>query len=184
MSMKTPNSNHLNLLTECKEGNRDAQHQLYEMYRVKLFTLCLRYMKNKEDAEDIFQEAWIKVFKQLHQYDEQKGSFYGWIRKVFVNSCLEYFRKKKVYLTDLDDAVTMPTEAAEDAISAMTMQEMVSILQALPHGYRTVFNLYVIEGYSHKEIAELLNVSISTSKTQLMKAKGMLREKVSLAYAV
>ena len=182
--MKTTNSKNLNLLTECKEGNRDAQHQLYEMYRVKLFTLCLRYMKKREDAEDIFQEAWVKVFNNLDQFDEQKGSFYGWIRRIFVNSCLEYFRKKKIYLTDLDDSITMPTVDAEDAISAMTMQEMLGILQTLPDGYRTVFNLYVIEGYAHKEIAEMLNVSVSTSKTQLMKAKGMLREKVSLAFAV
>jgi len=173
----------VNLLLECQQGDRAAQKQLYDMFRVRLYTVCLRYFNNKVDAEDRFQEGWIKVFGNLEKFDPDKGSFYGWARKVFVNTCLEYLRKRKMYTEEINESFHLTMEG-DDVHSDLSMQEMVKILQSLPTGYRTIFNLYVIEGYSHKEIAEKLDISISTSKTQLMKAKAIMREKVAVAFAV
>jgi len=180
--MKT-NFDIVNLIDECLKGDRAAQKQLYDMYRVRLFTVCLRYFNDKVDAEDRFQEGWIKVFSNLTQFKSDRGTFYSWARKVFVNTCLEYLRKRKMYVQDIDDTFLLPIDH-QDVHSDLSVQEMVSILQTLPTGYRTIFNLYVIEGYTHKEIAEQLDISVSTSKTQLMKAKAIMREKVSIAFAV
>ncbi|MEM9545370.1 MAG: sigma-70 family RNA polymerase sigma factor [Bacteroidota bacterium] len=181
--MKTISGN-LNLITECINGNRSAHRQLYEMYKVKMYTLCLRYMSTRQDAEDMLQEGWTKVFKQLHTFDKSKGSFYGWIRKVFVNTNLEYLRKKRMKFDNLlDDDFNLHTSYESDVFDRMSMQEMVEILQSLPNGYRSVFNLYVIEGYTHKEIGEKLNISPNTSKTQLMKAKKIMQEKVRVLAA-
>jgi len=173
----------VNILQECIQGNKTAQYQLYEMYRVNLFTVCLRYISNREEAEDRFQESWVKIFSKMEQYDEGKGSFYGWARRIVVNTCLEFLRKKKIYFDEIQESLIMPAHNA-DVTSDLSVQDMMRILNSLPTGYRTVFNLYVVEGYSHKEIAELLNISISTSKTQLMKAKALMRSKVSVAFAV
>ena len=181
--MKTISGN-LNLITECKNGNRSAHRQLYDMYKVKMYTLCLRYMSTRHDAEDMLQEGWTKVFKQLHTFDSSKGSFYGWIRKIFVNTNLEYLRKKRLKFDNIPEEDFNKSAFYEmDVFDRMSMQEMVDILQSLPNGYRSVFNLYVIEGYTHKEIGEILNISPNTSKTQLMKAKKMMQEKVKVLVA-
>jgi len=182
--MKTINRN-LNIITECINGNRTAHKQLYDMYRVKMYTLCLRYMSSKQDAEDMLQEGWVKVFKMLHSYDSSKGTFYGWIRKIFVNTNLEFLRKKRLQFDDLSEQTLNFNLSFEmDVFDQMSMQEMVNLLQELPNGYRSVFNLYVIEGYTHKEIGEKLNISPNTSKTQLMKAKKMMQEKVNVLVAI
>jgi len=177
-------SGNLNLITECINGNRSAHRQLYDMYKVKMYTLCLRYMSNKHDAEDMLQEGWSKVFRQLATFDSSKGTFYGWIRKIFVNTNLEYLRKKRLKFDDFSEQSFNANIAYEmDVFGQMSMQEMVNILQSLPNGYRSVFNLYVIEGYTHKEIGEMLNISPNTSKTQLMKAKKIMQEKVKILVA-
>ena len=177
--------NNLNLITECIRGDRNAQKQMYDMYKMKMFTLCMRYMSNKHDAEDMLQEGWVKVFKQLKTYNAEKGSFYGWIRKVFVNTNLEFLRKKRLKYDDIDEyTVSAQVSYEMDVFEQMSLQEMVAILQDLPAGYRSVFNLYVIEGYTHKEIGEILNISPNTSKTQLMKAKLLMREKVKILAAI
>ena len=182
--MKTIDNN-LNLITECIRGDRNAQKQLYDMYRVKMFTLCLRYMSNRQDAEDMLQDGWVKVFKQLKTYNTEKGSFYGWIRKIFVNTNLEFLRKKRMRFEDIDEYTVEAQVSYEmDVFEQMSLQEMVAVLQGLPTGYRSVFNLYVIEGYSHKEIGEILSISPNTSKTQLMKAKNLMREKVKVLAAI
>lgn len=171
----------LNLIEECINGNRTAHKQLYEMYKVKMFTLCMRYMSNRHDAEDMLQEGWIKVFKQLHSFNSEKGSFYGWIRKVFVNTNLEYLRKKRLNFTELSEQDSkMNFSYEEDIFGVMTIKEIVELLQSLPNGYRSVFNLYVIEGYTHKEIGQILKISSNTSKTQLMKARQMMQSKVNM----
>lgn len=181
--MKTT-SIELNLLTECINGSRTAQKQLYDMYKVKMYTLCLRYMSNKMDAEDMLQEGWVKVFKQLKSYNSEKGSFYGWIRKVFVNTNLEHLRKKKLKFEGLDDVHYNVHKFEPNIINEMSLREMVKLLQELPSGYRSVFNLYVIEGHTHKEVGEILGISPNTSKTQLMKAKVMMQSKVKVLEAV
>jgi len=182
--MKTINSN-VNLINECIDGNRTAHRQLYDMYKVKMYTLCLRYMSSKHDAEDMLQEGWVKVFKQLHTYDSSKGSFYGWIRKIFVNTNLEFLRKKRIKFDELTEhRVNKEASYESDVFDQMSVQEMVTVLQELPAGYRSVFNLYVLEEYTHKEIGEALSISPNTSKTQLMKAKQLMREKVKLLAAI
>jgi len=142
-------------------------------------------MSNRQDAEDMLQEGWVKVFKVLDTYDSSKGSFYGWIRKIFVNTNLEFLRKKRLQFDDLSEQTVIYNLSFEmDVFDQMSMQEMVKLLQELPNGYRSVFNLYVIEGYTHKEIGEKLNISPNTSKTQLMKAKKMMQEKVNVLVAI
>ncbi len=161
----------------CIEGNRIAQKELYEAYKVNLYVLCQRYFSNLEDAKDVLQEGFVKVFRDLHQYDETKGHVSSWIKKVFINTCLEKIRKKKIEFEPIEDySLSSPYEA--DIISELNLKDLTKMIQRLPTGYRTVFNLYVLEGYTHQEIAEQLRISESTSKTQLMKAKNMLRSKL------
>lgn len=182
--MKTIKGN-VNLISECKSGNRSAHKQLYDMYKVKMLTLCMRYMPNKQDAEDMLQEGWIKVFKELEKFDSSKGTFYGWIRKIFVNTNLEYLRKKRLKFDDVSELQFENVLGYEMGIfSELSLQEIVNLLQELPNGYRSVFNLYVIEGYTHKEIGEMLDISPNTSKTQLMKARQMMQSKFKTLIAV
>jgi RNA polymerase sigma-70 factor (ECF subfamily) len=158
----------------CIDGNRLAQKELYEAYKVNLFVLCQRYFSDLEDAKDALQEGFVKVFRDLHQYDEGKGHVASWIKKVFINTCLEKLRKRKIdfqQITDYDLSFVYD----QDILSELNLKDLTKIIQKLPTGYRTVFNLYVIEGYNHQEIADQLGISESTSKTQLMKAKNMLR---------
>ncbi len=158
----------------CIDGNRLAQKELYEAYKVNLFVLCQRYFSDLEDAKDALQEGFVKVFRDLHQYDEEKGHLASWIKKVFINTCLEKLRKNKIdfqQITDFDLSFVYD----QDILSELNLKDLTKIIQKLPTGYRTVFNLYVIEGYNHQEIADQLGISESTSKTQLMKAKNMLR---------
>ena len=158
----------------CIEGSRIAQKELYEAYKVNLYVLCQRYFADLEDAKDVLQEGFIKVFRDLHQFDAAKGHVSSWIKKVFVNTCLEKLRKKKLDFQKIDDH---DYEVVYDPciISDLNLKDLTKMIQKLPIGYRTVFNLYVIEGYNHQEIADQLGISESTSKTQLMKAKNMLR---------
>jgi len=175
---------HLDIITECINGSRTAQKQLYDLYKVKMYTLCLRYMSSKADAEDMLQEGWVKVFSNLQSYNSEKGTFYGWIRKVFVNCNLEHLRKSRLTFEEMDSNMQVRSANGNRAVEDMGMQELVDVLQKLPTGYRSVFNLYVIEGYNHREIGDILGISTSTSKTQLMKAKSMMQKKVTALMAV
>lgn len=161
----------------CIEGNRTAQKELYEAYKVNLYVLCQRYFTDPEDAKDALQEGFVKVFRDLHQYDSSKGHVSSWIKKVFINTCLEKLRKKKIDFQFLEDHSYHLTHDP-GIIEELNLKDLIKMIQNLPTGYRTVFNLYVIEGYNHQEIAEQLGISESTSKTQLMKAKNMLRMKL------
>lgn len=177
-------SNELDLITECISGSRSAQKQIYDMYKVKMYTICLRYMSSKMDAEDMLQEGWVKVFTQVTTFDPQRGNFYSWIKRIFINTNLEFLRKKRLRFEDITNVDKAYSNHVIKPIHDMSMQELVTVLQELPNGYRSVFNLYVIEGYTHKEIGETLNISPSTSKTQLMKAKRMMQAKVLVLRAV
>jgi len=161
----------------CIEGNRVAQKELYEAYKVNLYVLCQRYFFDIEDAKDALQEGFVKVFRDLHQYDEQKGHVSSWIKKIFINTCLEKLRKKKIDFQQISD---FDQCAVHDSgiLSDLNMKDLTRLIQNLPTGYRTVFNLYVIEGFNHQEIGDKLGISENTSKTQLMKAKNMLRNKL------
>ncbi len=163
------------LLTACLKGQPEAQRQLYERYKVPMYRLCLRYAADAVEAEDMLQEGFIKVFNDLPQF-RGDGALGGWIRKVVLHSALQYLRKRMQWGTWVSEE-HIPEQPLPDTRPDMQdeAQRIVQLLQKLPEGYRTVFNLFVIEEFSHKEIAEMLGISENTSKTQLFKAKAMLR---------
>jgi RNA polymerase sigma-70 factor (ECF subfamily) len=141
--------------------------------------VCQRYARNSADAEDIVQEAFIKVFAKLHQF-KSEGSFEGWIRRVFVNSSIEHFRKKSLQLSrvsEKEESTIGDTDVS--ALDNLAEKDIIALIQDLSPGYRTVFNLYVVEGFSHKEIADQLGISEGTSKSQLARARSILQKKVS-----
>lgn len=161
------------LILACKQEKREAQKLLYDRYSERMFGVCRRYIKVHMDAEDCMVNGFYKVFKKLDQYSE-KGNFEGWMRKIMVNECLMFLRKYNMNLSvELNESDAITETAAEEKIME---QDILKLLDHLPAGYRTVFNLFAIEGYSHKEIAEQLNISINTSKSQLIKARKKLQE--------
>lgn len=164
------------LVAGCQKGNPRHQRALYEQYYRLMFGLCLRYTDNRDDAEDILQEGFIKVFKHINSFRGQ-GSFEGWIRRIMVHTAIEHYRRNSRYfMVDIEEAREVAFEA--DALMALSRDEIVGHIQALPVGYRTVFNLYVVEGYPHQEIADMLGISVGTSKSQLSRAKKLLQEKL------
>mgnify|MGYP000442234181 CR=1 FL=1 len=164
------------LVKKCLEKDTLAQKQLFEYYSKRMMGVCLRYSKDTEEAQDILQMGFIKVFEKLDMY-VQKGSLEGWIRKIIVNTALDFIRKNKKLQNNIDlEKVDYQLDAHnETAIDALSAQDLLKVIQQLPTGFKTVFNLYVIEGYSHKEIAEELNISISTSKSQFSRARAFLK---------
>lgn len=167
------------LISGCIQGNRQMQEELYKRFSGKMYAVCLRYAGNAEDAQDLLQEGFIKVYRNLHRF-RAEGSFEGWIRRVFVNSSIEHFRKKSLQLSKVSDKEEDTIEDADTtALDNLAERDIISLIQQLSPGYRTVFNLYVVEGYSHKEIADLLGISEGTSKSQLARARSILQKKVA-----
>lgn len=167
------------LIEGCKANRRDVQKVLYDVYAAKFNVICHRYMPTKEEAEDVLQEGFIKIFGSIHQYTGS-GSFEGWMRRIIVNTALEFLRKKKVYYhpTELLNTTEHPMTDPE-APNNIALNDLLHAIQALPAGCRIVFNLYIMEGYSHKEIAALLHISESTSKSQLSRSRQLLQEKLN-----
>lgn len=167
------------LIKKSKRNNSVAQRALYEKYRVKWFMICLRYAPDRDEAEDMMQEGLISIFKEIKQYDPGKASFSAWSNKIMVNAALQHLRKwKKLKFNQNIDEYDMEIPIQEEAYSKIGAKELTEMVQQLPDGYRTIFNLYVMEGYKHREIAEMLSISENTSKTQLLKAKNMLRDRL------
>tara|TARA_B100000508_G_scaffold141092_1_gene146442 strand:+ start:108270 stop:108806 length:537 start_codon:yes stop_codon:yes gene_type:complete len=164
------------LVKECVSGNAKAQRLLFDRFSAKMLGVAIRYIKDKERAEDVLQDAFIKVFKNLKKF-KHDGSLEGWIRRIVVNTALDQLRKNKKRQGDLeldDSFIEITTNSfTEEQLQA---ESLMKIVQSLPDGYRTVFNLFAIEGYSHKEIAEKLNITENTSKSQYSRAKSALRE--------
>lgn len=162
------------LIEACRRQDRKAQKMLFDRYSPKMFGVCKRYVKRREDAEDVLIDGLYKVLSNLEKYSGT-GSFEGWIRKIIVNESLMFLRKTNnfKYTLELNDYDKATQVSAEDDLMA---EDILQLLNQLPTGYRTVFNLYVLEGYKHREIAELLGISINTSKSQLILAKKRLRE--------
>ncbi len=178
-----PKSNHTisesDLIAGCIAGDRKMQEELYNRFASKMYAVCLRYANNSDDAQDLLQEGFIKVYKNLHRF-RAEGSFEGWVRRVFINSSIEHYRKKQAKLTTVSDKEENTIEDSDiSALDSLAERDIINLIQDLSPGYRTVFNLYVIEGYSHKEIGELLNISEGTSKSQLARAKSILQKKVT-----
>jgi RNA polymerase sigma factor (sigma-70 family) len=167
------------LIKGCIAGERRMQEELYRRFAPKMYAVCLRYANNADDAQDLLQEGFIKVYRNLHRF-RAEGSFEGWIRRVFVNTSIEHFRKKSTRLSMVTDKEENTIEDADiTALHRLAEKDIINIIQELSPGYRTVFNLYVVEGYSHKEIGDLLGISEGTSKSQLARAKGVLQKKIS-----
>ncbi len=164
------------LIQDCIAGKRASQERLYQLFAPKMFAICLRYASNKANAEDILQEGFIKVFNHLDKY-RGDGSFEGWIKRVFVNTSIEYYRKSIVNqrFVEIEKVYDYSTKE-ESAFNKLAKQDLLNTIQKLPTGYRTVFNMYAIEGYTHKEISNILNISEGTSKSQLARARAMLKK--------
>lgn len=163
------------LIQGCLKNNRDAQYQLYNMLSGKMFGVCLRYAKDRETAEDLLQEGFVKVFNNIEKF-RGEGSFEGWVRRIMVNTAVEYYRRSvKMYpvVSIEEQIVEVDFETVGDDLE---VADIMKLIEQLSPGYRTVFNLYAIEGYSHKEIAEMLKISEGTSKSQLARARYLLME--------
>lgn len=163
------------IIRGCKKNDSIAQEALFKLYSKKLMTVCLRYSSCREDAEDLFQESMIKIFQSLHSFEE-KGSVEGWMRRIITNNAIKEFRKRK-YLSSLSEpeSFNLPVFADDDVIEKMSGEELMNVIHKLPEGSRMVFNLFVIEGYSHKEISEMMHISEGTSKSQFFNAKKILK---------
>ena len=171
------------IIRSCISGDARAQKHLFEKYSRRLMGLCLRYAGDREEAEDMLQEGWIKIFKNLHSF-RFEGSAEGWMKRVIVNTCLENLRRNKKMNNHVDiemaDEIKYSDVNASDALSA---KELLRIIHRLPSGYRTVFNLFAVEGYSHKEIGEMLGINESTSKSQYSRARMHLQKMLELENA-
>ncbi|HEV7378511.1 MAG TPA: RNA polymerase sigma factor [Dyadobacter sp.] len=165
------------LVKALRKQDPKAQRQLYEKYSSRMLGLCFRYACDEMIAEDIMIEGFMRVFSKIDQFSEE-GSFEGWIRRIMVNEALGYIRKQKRMMEDSlsDEADNIPDYTLAD--ENLNAEELLSLISGLPVGYRTVFNLYAIEGYSHAEIAEMLGISESTSKSQLHRARALLQKMV------
>ena len=166
------------LIAACKKQDRKAQKLLFDRYSPKMFGICKRYLKNREDAEDVLIEGLFKVLTKIDMFHHQ-GSFEGWIRRIMVNQALMFLRKKHNFrmTVEVSNIEIKSQMNAEDDLAA---QDILNLLEKLPTGYRTIFNLYVLEGFKHREIAEQLGISINTSKSQLILAKKRMRSLIKL----
>lgn len=167
------------LIEQCKKENRKAQRRLYDLYADRVFRICLRYTGNEAEAEECVSESFLKVFSNIGSvvFDNEKMLF-GWIRKIAVNECLMLLRKRTKYPEMISCEKNDFIDDNQDVLSDIEVEYLFRIIQSLPAGYRTIFNLYVIEGYSHPEIANMLSISEGTSKSQLSRAKTLLKEKL------
>jgi RNA polymerase sigma factor (sigma-70 family) len=171
------------LISACVAGDRQAQKSVFHMYSGKMMGVCMRYSKTRQEAEDMLQEGFIKVFTHLNSFGHE-GSFEGWMRKIMVNTSLKNNLKKQISLEELNVEITREEAAEPEIFSLLSEEELVKLISDLPEGYRMVFNLYAIEGYSHKEIGEMLHIEESTSRSQLVKARRILIEKVNALFKI
>jgi RNA polymerase sigma factor (sigma-70 family) len=170
----------LQLIEGCRAGNRLAQQELFERFRRKMFTVCLRYLPDNFEAEDILLQGFLKVFNNLKQFSGQ-GSFEGWIRRIIVNEALMALRAKKMLFVEASEIHHSQLSAVPEQLGfSLDTDDLMAMVQNLPEGYRTVFNLYAIEGYSHKEIGDMLGISEGTSKSQLSRARVILQGKLEV----
>ena len=165
------------LIKQCANNDRKAQKEIYQLFAGKLFSICLKYSKNKQEAQDNFQDGFVTIFDKIGQFNF-KGSFEGWIKRVMVNTILLKYRKKTVLsivTEEIPDEVVVDID--DDEIS---LDYLLNLIQELPERYRMVFNLYVLDGHSHKEIAKMLEIAEGTSKSNLARARGILKQKIEV----
>lgn len=164
------------LIKKCQNKELKAQKHLYELYSSKLFSLCLKYSKNYAEAQDNLQDAFISIYENIHQF-KHKGSFEGWMKRITINTALQRYRNQKVFALNNEERLVQPE--SENFDHNISLQELLKCIQQLPNRYRMVFNLYVLDGYSHKEVAKMMNISEGTSKSNLARGRQILKEKVN-----
>jgi RNA polymerase sigma factor (sigma-70 family) len=177
MGFQIYRASEIEVIEGCKRGDRHAQRLLYDRFSGKMFALCSRYIKDKMEAEDVLVKAFTKILGRINQY-KNEGSFEGWIRRVMVNESLSYLRRNKsMYVeTDIDAAEKEPN--FETLENELEVKDLLKLIAELPSGYRIVFNMYAIDGYSHKEIGEELGINENTSKSQLSRARAVLQKRL------
>lgn len=167
------------LIKKCMLNDRGGQQELYQLFSPILYGICLKYMKNEDDAKDVFQEAFIIIFQKINQY-KFEGSFEGWLKRIFINKCIEALKKRQKEYIFID--VVNLQEKIEDEITieenSIPEEKLLDYIRELPDQYRIVFNLYIFEKLKHREIAQMLNISEGTSKSNLNRAKGILQKKI------
>jgi len=164
------------ILKGCLENDAVAQRQLYNRYSPKMLSVCYRFAHNREDAEDMLQEGFIKIFSQMHTFGN-RGAFEGWIRRIIVHTCINILKKNKKFNESVDIIHATGAQIREETVpSIIQAKQIVECIRMLPIGYRTVLNLYAIEGYSHREIGMMLEIEESTSRSQYTRAKAMLED--------
>ena len=164
-------------IKKCVENDREAQLKIYQLFSPVLYGLCLKYMRNEDDAKDVFQEAFVIAFQKIEQY-KFEGSFEGWIKRIFINKLLETLKKRKKDVLFLDVFDTDVMEEVELELVPIEQEKLLEYVQELPDQYRMVFNLFVFEKMKHKEIAKLLKINEGTSKSNLNRAKSILKKRI------
>jgi RNA polymerase sigma-70 factor (ECF subfamily) len=164
------------IILGCQKGKRSAQDKLYTQYSRMLFGVCLRYTNTREEAEDVMQEGFVKIYNHIKSYS-MEGSFEAWMRRIMINTAITGYRKNKkhMYQQDINEPANMEYFKTPDDTADFNREELMGAIEKLPPGYKIVFNMYVIEGYKHKEIADELGININTSKSQLSRAKQHLQ---------
>lgn len=172
--------NEAQIIRQCLKNNPKAQKLLYEKYASILLGICMRYAKDRSEAEDILQEGFLKIFLHINQFSGT-ASFEGWMKRIIVNTAITYYHKniKHRYHDDIDEINDSKVASTGAYDSEFTRDELLHVIRKLPDGYRVVFNLYAIEGYKHKEIAEILNIDMNTSKSQYSRAKRIIQHKLN-----
>lgn len=169
------------IIKDCASGNVRAQEKLYHLLAPKMFGVCLRYAKDKTEAEDSLQEGFIKVFQNIDRF-RHEGSLEGWVRRIMVNVSLEKFRKQHLMHPVEDISIYEESQTSDDILAKISAQELIGLIQQLPPRYRMVFNLNVMEGLNHKEISDEMKISVGTSKSNLARARDILKRKVKELY--
>jgi RNA polymerase sigma factor (sigma-70 family) len=172
---------HINIVEQCLGGSRQAQFELYRLYSKAMFNICLRMLKNNTDAEDVLQNSFVDIFGKLNTFGFQ-SSIGAWMKRIVINNCINFIQRKKFNFDEYDvnvhgkDAIEDTATSDDITYEALSVEKVQRAMQLLPDGYRVVFSLYMFEGYDHEEIAEILNISESTSKSQFHRAKLKLKE--------
>ena len=173
--MKTLYENiHQEIIDQCREGSQKAQFQLYKLYYKPMYSVCIRIINNEAEAEDVMQEAFLKAFTKIETY-KGEVSFGAWLKRIVINRSLDYLKKRKVKFEEIKEKTTQITDFQMET-KEVNVQVIKNAIQKLPDGYRVVLSLYLIEGYDHEEISEILGISNSNSRTQFLRAKNKLRE--------
>lgn len=170
----------ITLVTECSKGSSKAQRALFDKFAPRMMAVCNRYMKNSEEAQDVLQDGFVKVFQKIVDF-KMEGSLEGWVLRIMVNTALDTIRKNKKFIDQVSvDDVQSKVSYTDHQFDGMDVAQLMELIHSMPDGYRVVFNMFAIEGYSHKEIADTLGVTENTSKSQYLRARAFLRTQLEL----